>query len=42
VRRVPTSRGGSAFIHEQLKAGDRLEAGWPGNLFARCAPPATT
>jgi ferredoxin-NADP reductase len=34
VRRVPTSRGGSAFIHEQLKAGDRLVAGWPGNLFA--------
>jgi ferredoxin-NADP reductase len=34
VRRVPTSRGGSAFIHERLKAGDRLVAGWPGNLFA--------
>ncbi|MBS0371191.1 MAG: oxidoreductase [Proteobacteria bacterium] len=34
VRRVPASRGGSAFIHEQLKVGDVLEAGWPGNLFA--------
>jgi len=34
VRRVPSSRGGSAFIHEQLKVGDVLEAGWPGNLFA--------
>jgi dimethylamine monooxygenase subunit B len=33
VRRVPASRGGSAFIHEQLKTGDRLEATWPGNLF---------
>ncbi len=34
VRRVPASRGGSAFIHEQIKVGDVLEAGWPGNLFA--------
>lgn len=34
VRRVPASRGGSAYIHESLQAGDVLEAGWPGNLFA--------
>lgn len=34
VRRVPASRGGSAYIHESLKVGDVLEAGWPGNLFA--------
>jgi len=34
VRRVRASRGGSAYIHEQLQAGDTLEAGWPGNLFA--------
>jgi dimethylamine monooxygenase subunit B len=33
VRRVPASRGGSAFIHERLNVGDRLEATWPGNLF---------
>lgn len=34
VRRVPTSRGGSAAVHERLQAGDTLEALWPGNLFA--------
>lgn len=34
VRRVPASRGGSAYIHEALQAGDTLEASWPGNLFA--------
>ena len=38
VRRVPTSRGGSAFIHEELQVGDTVEAGWPGNLF----PPVRT
>ena len=34
VRRVPASRGGSAYIREALQAGDTLEASWPGNLFA--------
>lgn len=34
VRRVPASRGGSAYIHDSLQVGDVLEAGWPGNLFA--------
>lgn len=34
VRRVPESRGGSAFVHEVLKPGDRLVASWPSNLFA--------
>ena len=42
VRRVPTSRGGSAFIHEQLKAG----TGWwlvgRATSLRRCASPATT
>jgi ferredoxin-NADP reductase len=33
VRRVPTSRGGSAAVHERLQMGDVLEAQWPGNLF---------
>ena len=34
VRRVPTSRGGSAAVHERLQVGDVVEALWPGNLFA--------
>lgn len=34
VRQVPESRGGSAFIHSQLKVGDELSSSWPGNLFA--------
>ncbi|MBN9697894.1 MAG: oxidoreductase [Zoogloea sp.] len=34
VRRVPESRGGSAYIHEQLQTGDLLTTSWPGNLFA--------
>lgn len=33
VRRVPTSRGGSAAVHERLQQGDVVEAQWPGNLF---------
>lgn len=34
VRRAPTSRGGSAAVHERLQVGDTLEAQWPANLFA--------
>lgn len=34
VRRVPTSRGGSAAVHERLNLGDTLEAQWPSNMFA--------
>jgi ferredoxin-NADP reductase len=34
VRRVPTSRGGSAAVHERLSLGDTLEAQWPANFFA--------
>jgi ferredoxin-NADP reductase len=33
VRRVPTSRGGSAFVHERLAVGDTLTATVPLNLF---------
>lgn len=34
VRRVPESRGGSAYVHEELKAGDVLTTSWPANMFA--------
>lgn len=34
VRRVPTSRGGSAAAHERLNVGDLLDAQPPANLFA--------
>jgi dimethylamine monooxygenase subunit B len=34
VRRVPESRGGSAYVHETLKAGDVLTTSWPANMFA--------
>jgi len=34
VRRVPASRGGSAAVHERLKAGDEIEAQLPANMFA--------
>lgn len=33
VRRVPTSRGGSAAVHERLQLGDVIEAQLPANLF---------
>ncbi len=33
VRRVAQSRGGSAFLHEAVKAGDIVAAHEPGNLF---------
>lgn len=33
VRRVPTSRGGSAYVHEKLAVGDVLSATVPLNLF---------
>lgn len=33
VRRTEASRGGSAFIHEALKAGDVLEAAVPNSQF---------
>lgn len=33
VRRTESSRGGSAFIHETLKAGDILESGLPNSQF---------
>ena len=34
VRRVPDSRGGSAFLHQAVEPGQILEADQPGNLFA--------
>lgn len=34
VRRVAQSRGGSAYIHENLKIGQTLSISWPANLFA--------
>ncbi|GAB4070798.1 oxidoreductase [Ancylobacter sonchi] len=33
VRRVAASRGGSAFLHEEVAEGDVIEAGLPANLF---------
>ncbi|WGD28855.1 PDR/VanB family oxidoreductase [Ancylobacter sp. WKF20] len=33
VRRVAASKGGSAFLHEQVGEGDVIEAGLPANLF---------
>jgi ferredoxin-NADP reductase len=38
VRREEASRGGSAFMHEQLAEGDILQISPPNNLFA-CMPP---
>ncbi len=34
VQKSPTSRGGSAFVHDRLKVGDALDISWPVNLFA--------
>ncbi len=34
VRRVAQSRGGSAFLHEQVRPGQIIEARSPGNLFS--------
>ncbi len=33
VRRVPESRGGSAYMHEQLRPGDAVDVTGPANLF---------
>ncbi|MDQ0509884.1 PDR/VanB family oxidoreductase [Ancylobacter amanitiformis] len=33
VRRVAGSKGGSAFLHEEVEDGDVIEAGLPANLF---------
>jgi ferredoxin-NADP reductase len=33
VRRVPASRGGSAFMHSQVREGSRLEISMPSNFF---------
>ncbi|MFP3563515.1 PDR/VanB family oxidoreductase [Paraburkholderia sp. SIMBA_030] len=37
VGRSPTSRGGSAYVHESLQAGDRLRISEPRSLFALSA-----
>lgn len=34
VRRQEKSRGGSVFMHDQIKAGSRLQITYPVNLFA--------
>ncbi|WP_049623629.1 PDR/VanB family oxidoreductase [Frateuria defendens] len=34
VRREPASRGGSAYVHDQLRVGQRLAISLPRNLFA--------
>lgn len=34
VRRQEHSRGGSRYLHEELRVGDRLRLGAPANLFA--------
>lgn len=34
VRLQETSRGGSRYLHEQVRVGDRLQIGAPSNLFA--------
>ena len=38
VRRVPQSRGGSAFMHSEVHEGSELEISMPSNFFpiARC------
>src|SRR5260370_39522378 len=36
VKKEPDSRGGSRFIHEQLKAGDVLDIDGPRNNFRLC------
>lgn len=33
VRRVPASRGGSAYMHDQLRPGDAVDVTGPANLF---------
>jgi vanillate O-demethylase ferredoxin subunit len=34
VHKAPTSRGGSRYVHEQLRAGTSMEVGGPRNSFA--------
>lgn len=34
IKREPASRGGSAYVHERLRVGDRLDVSLPRNLFA--------
>lgn len=34
IKREPESRGGSQWLHEQLRLGARLQVGTPRNLFA--------
>ncbi|WDY59943.1 PDR/VanB family oxidoreductase [Pseudomonas sp. PSKL.D1] len=34
IKREPASRGGSRWLHEQLRLGARLDVGTPRNLFA--------
>lgn len=33
VRRVAESRGGSTYLHDEVREGDALRASWPTNLF---------
>lgn len=40
ISRSPTSRGGSAYVHESLQAGDTLRIGEPRSLFALSADAA--
>ena len=37
VRRVPESRGGSHYLHDQVRVGDMMQAAWPANLFPLAA-----
>lgn len=34
VRRAEQSKGGSAYLHDEVRTGDTLEIGTPGNYFA--------
>lgn len=40
VLREPASRGGSAYIHDQLRAGDTIGVGGPRNNFAMAPAPS--
>ena len=42
VLKVPNSRGGSIFMHEQVKPGDRLMVSQPVNLSRRIIAAAST
>lgn len=42
IKRDPASRGGSAYVHDHLRAGDILRVGQPRNNFPLCVTDATS